>query len=131
MAKQLGDKVEQDAETTREPDTDGDTVVGDVVALSGGDATPYDGDTHGAEVGVRADGRMSGDNIPVVNHGHVVAKASGVTAGDNVTGGNGTDGTTGQFVTATGTGRGVAKSDAGGTYEGADIPAGAAVIDLF
>lgn len=129
MAKRLGDKVEPHDLTPRLPDTDGDTSVGDAVAVDAGDATPFDGDVHNAVVAVRPSGDMAGDNIPATMSGVVIASvASGVTAGDGVGGGNATNGTVGELES--GGDRGVALSDAGGTYAGADLPDGAAAVYL-
>jgi len=129
MAKYIGDKVEAHTSTIGLDDSDDDCEVGDAVALDGGDITPADTESHDGAVGVRARGEKSGDAAPVVTHGAVVASvATGLTGGTEVGAGNATDGTVGQF--ASGGSRGVLLCDEGGTYKGADIPDGAAVVDL-
>lgn len=129
MAKKLGDKVEAHTSTIGLADSDDDCAVGDAVALASGDITPADTEAHDGAVGVRAKGDKSGDNAPVTTHGPIVASvAAGLTGGTEVGAGNATGGTVGVFVS--GGSRGTLLCDEGGTYKGASIPSGAAVVDL-
>lgn len=130
MAKYLGDKVEARTTTIGLTDSDGDTSVGDAVAVASGDATPADTEAHDGAVGVRARGEMSASNIPTVISGVVIATvASGLTAGTYVGAGNATDGTTGAL--ASGGDRGVLLSDEGGSYKGSALETGEAAVYLF
>jgi len=125
--KEPGEVIYGGATTVPVPDSDDNTSAGDAVALDGGDLEPADGDNN-ERLGVRAEGRESGDQETVVLDGAVVAAvASGTGEGVRVDIGNTTNSTVGKFEASSG-GPAVTLCAEGGTYKGADIPAGYAVV---
>ncbi len=127
MSKEVGEVIYSGASTVPVPDADDNTSAGDVVALSGGDLEPGDGDAN-ERLGVVAEGRASGDQKPVCLDGPIVAAvASGTGDGVRVDMGNATNSTVGKFEASAG-GPAVTLCAEGGTYKGADIPAGYAVV---
>jgi hypothetical protein len=129
MSKTEGEVLYSGATTVPVPDADNNTSAGDAVALSGGDLEPADGDSN-ERLGVRCEGRQSGDQTTVLLDGVVVAAvATGTGAGVRVDIGNATNSTAGEFEASAG-GPGVTLSAEGGTYKGADIPAGYAAVAI-
>lgn len=127
--KEAGEVIYGGATTVPVPDADDNTSAGDAVALASGDLEPADGDSN-ERLGVVEEGRASGDQKSVVLDGVVVAAvASGTAAGVRVDIGNTTNSTVGVFA-ATAGGPGVTLCAEGGTYKGASIPAGYAVVAL-
>ena len=127
--KEAGEVLYGGATTVPVPDADGNTSPGDAVALASGDIEPADGDNN-ERLGVRAEGRQSGDQATVVLDGVVVAAvATGTAAGARVDIGNTTNSTVGKFAAMAG-GPGVTLCAEGGTYKGAVIPAGYAAVAL-
>jgi len=127
--KEAGEVIYHGSTTVPVPDSDGNTSAGDAVALASGDLEPADGDAN-ERLGVRAEGRTSGDQATVVLDGVVVAAVdSGVSAGTRVDIGNATNSTVGEFEASSG-GPAVTLCAEGGTYKGASIPSGYAVVAI-
>ena len=127
--KEAGEVIYGGSTTVPVPDADGNTSAGDAVSLSGGDLEPADGDAN-ERLGVRVEGRTSGDQATVLLDGVVVAAvATGTGAGARVDIGNATNGTVGAFEASAG-GPGVTLCAEGGTYKGVDIPSGYAVVAI-
>ena len=132
MATNPGQVGDASTDTIGYPDTGGTAAAGDVVAITGGDLEPADGDAGHALLGVRARGRAThaGDVNPVHHSGPCVAAVDGaVVAGDDLDVGNATNSTVGQFETSSG-GPAHALSDAGGEWRGQSAPAGYAWVLL-
>ena len=127
--KEAGEVIYHGSTTVPVPDADGNTSAGDAVALSGGDLEPADGDAN-ERLGVRVEGRTSGDQATVLLDGVIVAAvASGTGAGIRVDIGNATNSTAGAVEASAG-GPAVTLCAEGGTYKGADIPSGYAVVAI-
>jgi len=127
MTKEAGEVLYANATTVPVPDADDNTTAGQAAALSGGDLEPADGDAN-ERLGVVVEGRQSGDQKTVCLDGPVVAEvASGTGKGVRVDIGNATNSTVGKFEASSG-GPGVTLCAEGGTYKGADIPSGYAVV---
>jgi len=129
MSKTEGEILYHGSTTVPVPDSDDNTSAGDAVALASGDLTPADGDSN-ERLGVRVEGRQSGDQSTVLLDGVVVAAvASGTAAGARVDIGNATNSTVGKFEASAG-GPAVTLSAEGGTYKGASIPSGYAAVAI-
>lgn len=127
--KEAGEVIYSGATTVPVPDSDDNTSAGDAAALASGDLEPADGDAN-ERLGVVVEGMQSGDQKTVLLDGVIVAAtATGTAAGARVDIGNATNSTVGAFEASAG-GPGVTLSAEGGTYKGADIPSGFAVVAI-
>ncbi len=127
--KEAGEVIFGGATTVPVPDTDDNTSAGDAAALASGDLEPADGDNN-ERLGVVVEGMQSEDQKTVMLDGVIVASvASGTGAGVRVDIGNTTNSTVGKFE-ASSSGPGVTLCEEGGTYKGASIPTGYAVVAI-
>lgn len=131
MAKKLGGAVEAHSVKIGLTDSDENTAAGDAVALAAGDLEPADASAGHELTGVRARGKMSGDQAPVGITGVFIATVdSGVVAGDDldivdtsVTGAP----AAGTLIASAG-GPAHAVSDEGGDYKGVTLNANEAAV---
>lgn len=127
--KEEGEVLYHGSTTVPVPDSDDNTAAGDAVALASGDLEPADGDAN-ERLGVVVEGMQAGDQKTVLLDGVIVAAvASGTAAGARVDIGNATNSTVGAFEASAG-GPAVTLCAEGGTYKGADIPTGYAVVAI-
>lgn len=133
MSKNAGDIVEA-GDDTYNFTGDGSTSVGDALSYgSGGDVTVGDAGTASHNLlGVRPEGQPSGDVIPGTVQGAVVAKvASGLAKNTLLTLGSSANSNAGLLVSGgSGASAPISLSAEGGTYKGASVPAGHAVVLL-